>query len=97
MKQQIEKAQQINDLADSTSSVLDGSGVNEARTGAKSDASLTHSSSLPVLINALARARRGHKAPHLVTTLIEQCKNFDRNPDAMRPMILKTIEHIEAA
>lgn len=52
--------------------------------------------SLPVLINALARARRGHPAPHLVSTLIEQCKNFDRSPDAMRPRILTTIAAIEA-
>jgi hypothetical protein len=53
--------------------------------------------SLPVLISALARARPGRPRAHLVTILIEQCKRFDANPDAMRLKILRTIEAIEKA
>lgn len=53
--------------------------------------------SLPVLINALTRARPGHPRAHLVSTLIEQCRRFDSNPDAMRPRILRTIDQLENA
>lgn len=94
MKQQNEKVQQINEVEPDASSVWGGSGVNEARTGAKSDAPLTRLGSLPVLINALTRARPGHPRAHLVSTLIEQCKRFDGNRDAMRPKILRTIDQL---
>ena len=95
MKQQDEKPQQINDLEVSISSVRDASGMNDARTGAKSDTPLTRAVSLSVLISQLAGRRQGHPKADIVSTLIEQCKYYDRTGAVvMRPKILATIERI---
>jgi hypothetical protein len=50
--------------------------------------------SLPVLISALARARRGHPQRHLIMVLIQECKRYDSNPDKMRPKILWTLDKL---
>lgn len=71
--------------------------TNESGTCSPTRAKSVQAGSLPVLINALVRARPGHRAPHLVSTLIEQCRRFDSNPDAMRPRILRTIDQPENA
>jgi hypothetical protein len=71
--------------------------MNDSGTRSPTRAESVQVCSLPVLIKALAHARPDHKAPHLVTTLIEQCKRFDANPAEMRPRILRTIEAIEKA
>lgn len=88
--------QQINDLIEVASSIRDEPGVNEARTGAKSDADLTQAVSLSVLVLHLARAQRKHPKPDLITMLIGQCKRYGVYPD-MGPKILETIEAIETA
>jgi hypothetical protein len=31
----------------------------------------------------------------MISTLIEQCKEFDSDPDAMRPKILRTIKLLD--
>lgn len=53
---------------------------------------------LPDWRRHLDRLRRTNPdAAPLISNLIEQLRNFDSNPDALRPMILKTIDRIEAA
>jgi uncharacterized short protein YbdD (DUF466 family) len=52
---------------------------------------------LPDWRRHLDRMRRTNPdAAPLISTLIEQLRNFDRDPDAFRPKILKTIDRIEA-
>jgi hypothetical protein len=55
---------------------------------------LTRECSLEVLVGALLRARPDHPKPHLITALIGQCQNYERNP-VLGPAILRTIERIE--
>ena len=70
--------------------------VNDTATCSQVDLNLTKARSLAVLASALRRARPGHPRAHHIGMLIEQCKNYHRNPDALRPLMLKTIERIEA-
>jgi hypothetical protein len=43
----------------------------------------------------LTRLRASHPEPLMISTLIEQCKEFDSDPDAMRPKILRTIKLLD--
>ena len=50
---------------------------------------------LPELAKALARLRPGHPAGHHISLLIEQLKNYERNPILLRPMILMSVQRIQ--
>ena len=50
---------------------------------------------MPECIRCLARKRSDHPAPHLITMLIQQCKNYGTYP-SMGPKILETMDAIEA-
>ncbi|SHJ68693.1 hypothetical protein SAMN05444159_1232 [Bradyrhizobium lablabi] len=97
MKQKNEKPQQFNEFEQAASSVRDGSDVNGARTGSKSDAGLTQPCSLKVLASHLARLRPGHPAGPHISNLINQLGNYERNPVLLRPMILMSMQRIEEA
>ena len=92
-----EKPQQINGVEDRASSVRDYLGVNSAGTGSKIDTPLTQAGSLDVLARDLARLRPGHPAGHHISLLIEQLKNYERNPILLRPMILMSVQRIQEA
>jgi len=47
--------------------------------------------------SALTRLRPGHPAGHHISLLIEQLKNYDRNPILLKPMIQMTMRRIEEA
>jgi hypothetical protein len=72
---------------------------NTSATCQQSDTPLTRDCSLPVLAKQLARHRptiAPDKRP-LLELLINQISNFERSPDGMRPLILRTIDRIENA
>jgi hypothetical protein len=52
---------------------------------------------LPELARDLARLRPGHPAGHHISNLIEQLKNYERNPILLKPMIQMSIRRIEEA
>jgi hypothetical protein len=45
----------------------------------------------------LARLRPGHPAGAHISNLIEQLKNYERNPILLKPMILMSVQRIEEA
>ena len=92
-----EKPQQINGVEDRASSIRDDLGVNSARTGSKIDTPLAQPCSLDVLARHLTRLRPGHPAGHHISVLIEQLKNYERNPILLRPMILMSVQRIQEA
>ena len=71
--------------------------VNDAGTVEKIDTPLTQLRSLDVLARDLARLRPGHPAGHHISLLIEQLKNYERNPILLKPMIQMTMRRIEEA
>lgn len=52
---------------------------------------------LPECKSGLARLRPGHPAGDHISILIEQLKNYERNPILLRPMIQMTIQRIKEA
>ena len=52
---------------------------------------------LPELARHLTRLRPGHPAGNHISNLIEQLKNYERNPTILRPMIMRTMRRIEEA
>lgn len=71
---------------------------NDSRTCEPRDTGLTQPCSLIVLARKIAK--RPDLTPHaqrLASLLLQQTYSYDVNPDAMRPLILATIERIQAA
>jgi hypothetical protein len=52
---------------------------------------------LPECKSGLARLRPGHPAGRFISDLIQQLGNYERNPDVLRGMILRTVQRIEEA
>ena len=52
---------------------------------------------LPELARHLTRLRPGHPAGHHISLLIEQLKNYERNPILLKPMILMSVQRIQEA
>ena len=96
MNQYTKKHQQINEVEPVASSVRDDPGVNSAGTGSKIDTRLTQAN-LALFTSQLARLRPGHPAGHHISLLIEQLKNYERNPILLKPMIQMTMRRIEEA
>lgn len=82
-----------NTLRDSASHL-----ANNVRTCDPRDTGLTQACSLDVLAHHLARLRPSCPADRrpLVSMLAEQCKRFHQNPEGLRPMMLRTIDAINA-
>lgn len=71
---------------------------NDVATGRQIDTQLAHERSLDVLARHLYR-HRPRLAPikqRLVSNLIEQMGNYENNPDRLRPLILESINRLEA-
>ena len=71
--------------------------MNESGTCSPTRAKSVQASSLDVLARHLARLRPGHPAGYHISNLIEQLKNYERNPILLRPMILMSVQRIQEA
>lgn len=69
---------------------------NGKATGSQIDTPLTREN-LASFTADLARLRPGHPAGAHISNLIEQLKNYERNPVLMKPRILMTVQRIEEA
>jgi hypothetical protein len=71
--------------------------VNDTGTNSKTDTPLTQQRSLDVLARHLIRLRPGHSAGRMISDLIQQLGNYERNPDSLRPLMIRTMQRIEEA
>jgi hypothetical protein len=71
--------------------------VNEAGSCARISTEMTQPGSLDVLARHLTRLRPAYSqdAQHHISNLIQQCGNFEQNPEGLRAKMLATMERIE--
>ena len=71
--------------------------ANDSATSSPTNTIQAQARSLSVLARDLARLRPGHPAGYHISNLIEQLKNYERNPVLLRPMILMSVQRIQEA